>query len=297
MAKVSFTKAISPVGPDVPVLGEPVAPETPADSIPTSPVNENTALIPHTSLLPALAPEALPWDEDRIDISDIYLPRINLVHNVGGLMELFTSGDIVLNAGTSIHTPAQPLKKIEGTKPLNLTLVGICKKQFVEKKKQNDGEQQERGNIFTTPAEVVAAGGTLDYKEWDQNRKARLQNPNLPELKLYQNYDTALVVIEKPAHVADDEHLLFPHCYNDRYFVLALWGMKGTAHTNAAKHFYTAKKLGPLAKGYATRSWDVTTKLETYGHGPTWIPVVKIGPANPVEFIAFIKNVIGCATN
>jgi len=297
MAKISFSRVNEVV--ETPPSGVPTTVNVevaPAIEIPTAPVTE-TALVPAGQLqVPELRPEELPWDEERINLNDIYLPRINLVHNVGELMTMFNPGEIVLNASMAIHTPAQPQKKVEGTPPLNLTVVGICRRQFVEKKKQSEGDS-ERGNLFNTLSEVVAAGGTVDYKEWEHSKKAHFADPRVPELKLYQNYDTALVFIEKPSHVPDEEHLLFPHCYNGRYFVLALWSMKGTAYTNAAKRFYTEKKIGALAKGYATRSWDVTTKLETYRNvaSPVWIPVVKIGPSNPVEFITFIKEVLGCA--
>ena len=289
MATVSFSKEVN--GDNAPTIEAEVV--QPAQSVPgTELANQNTALVRASDL----APQEMPWDEERINISDIYLPKINLVHNVGELMTLFNPGDVVLNASESIYTPPQPQKKIEGTKPLNLTVVGIVKRQFVEKKKQVDGDN-ERGILVDTLAEVVANGGTINYKEWEHRKKAHLADPKVSELKRFEPYDTVLVFIEKPAHIPDEEHLSFPHCFNGKHYVMALWGTKGTAYTRATKEFYTAKKIGALQAGYATRSWDLTTKLETIRGVPTpvWCPVVNIGPSNSIEFIAFMKSVIGCA--
>ena len=296
MAKVSFSKSTGGNPAEAPAVDVEVV--EPAQSVPTTPVgqpesNPNTAI----ARLSDLAPTAMPWDEEKINISDIYLPKINLVHNVGELMTIFNPGEVVLNASTAIHTPAQPQKKIDGNPPLNLTVVGIVKRQFVEKKKQEEGDS-ERGALVDSLAEVVALGGTINYKEWEHRKKAHLADNKVPMLKRFEPYDTVLVFIEKPAHIPDEEHLVFPHCFNGKYYVMALWGTKGTAYTRATKEFYTAKKIGALQAGYATRSWDFTTALESIRGVPTpvWCPVVKIGPANSLEFIAFMKSVIGCAS-
>jgi len=71
--------------------------------------------------------------------------------------------------------------------------------------------------------------------------------------------------------------------------------MKGTAFTNAAKHFFTARKIGFLKSGYWSRSWHLTTKLEDYNNGNvSWIPQVDpCKEANSDSFVAFVKEVIG----
>lgn len=293
MAKVSFSKSTESPAVETPAVDVEVVA---AESVPSTAVgqpNSNTAL---SAPRPDLAPGAMPWDEEKININDIYLPKINLVHNVGELMTIFNPGEVVLNASIAIHTPAQPQKKIEGNPPLNLTVVGIVKRQFVEKKKQDD-DDKERGALVDTAAEVVALGGTINYKEWEHRKKAHLADPKIPMLKRFEPYDTVLVFIERPAHIPDEEHLLFPHEFKGKYYVMALWGTKGTAYTRATKEFYTQKKIGALQAGYATRSWDFTTALETIRNVPTpvWCPAVKIGPTNTLEFIAFMKSVIGCA--
>jgi hypothetical protein len=260
---------------------------TPAAGIPSSPV---TALVPVAPAPVALRPEnALPFDDNDISFNDIYFPKINLVHNTGDLGKIFLPGEIVLNQTYVIHTSKHLTRA--GTDPLKLTVIGFRKQQFVEKISGGG----ERGALVDTAAEVEALGGTLNYNIWKQNADARLQNPALPVIKRFETLATALVLIERPAHCADS--LEFPYEFEGKFYALALWGMKGTAFTNAAKDFYTARKIGFLRKppGYLGRSWLVTTRLEPYKNGNSaWIPVVTpCAEPNSPEFVAFIRDAFG----
>jgi hypothetical protein len=273
----------APCGPVIDVTSEVI---TPAASIPSSPV---TALVPVAPAPVATrADNSLPFDDNDISFSDIYFPKINIVHNTGDLGKIFLPGEIVLNQTYVIHT-SKHLSRV-GTEPLKITVIGFRKQQFVEKVSGGD-----RGALVDTQAEVESLGGTLNYNIWKQNADARLQNPSLPVIKRFETLATALVLIERPAHCTDS--LEFPYEFSGKFYALAIWGMKGTAFTNAAKDFYTARKIGFLRKppGYLGRSWRVTTKLEDYKGGKSaWIPVVTpCAEENSPEFVAFIKDVTG----
>jgi len=255
---------------------------TPAANIPSSPVAANTGAVAVRERSP------VQFDDNDISFNDIYLPKIHLVHNTGDLCKIFLPGEIVLNMTYVIHT-SKHLSR-EGTEPLRITLLGFRKQQFVEKVIGGG----ERGLLVNTAAEVEAAGGTLDFNIWKQNSDARKANPALPEIKRFETLATALVVIERPSHLKDDTQ--FPYEFEGKNYALALWGMKGTAFTNAAKDFYTARKIGFLRKGgYPARSWTVTTKLESYKNGNSaWIPVVApCAEPNSDAFVSFVKDVFG----
>lgn len=260
---------------------------TPADSIPTSPVG---ALIPATPVAVAKSDSPIAFDDGDIKFEDIYLPKVNIVANVGDLMKIFSPGEIVLNGTYVIHSPTHQSRK--GTDPLKITVIGFKRKQYVEKITSKQGEEREKGLLVNSEAEVEAAGGTLNYAIWKQNVDARKTNPALPAIKRFETLATALILVERPAHLSDS--LQFPYEFEGKFYALALWGQKGTAFTNAAKHFFTARKIGFLKGGYWTRSWTLTTKLEDYGANVAWIPVVEpCKEANSESFIAFVKEVIG----
>jgi hypothetical protein len=260
----------------------------PAAEIPTAPV---TALVPVADVgVPAVSDSPIEFDENDIKFSDVYLPRVNVVQNIGDLMKVFNPGEIVLNSTYVIHTPAQLEKKIAGTAPLKITIIGFKKKQFAEKVSGN-----VQGLLVNSEAEVARAGGTLAYKEWDQSVQASKSNPAVKPLKYFQPLSTALLLIERPEGLNDEGNLQFPYACEGKQYALALWSMKGTAFTNAAKHFFTARKIGHLREGYPTRAWTFTTKLETYGSNMAWIPVVKPAEASSPAFLAFVQEVRGCA--
>lgn len=261
---------------------------TPAASIPTSPVS--TALVQVAPAPVARTDSPIAFDDGDIKFEDIYLPKVNLVHNVGDLMKIFSPGEIVLNGTYVIHTPTHQNRK--GSDPLKITIIGFKRKQYVEKITSKQGEEREKGLLVNSEAEVEAAGGTLNYAVWKQNVDARKTNPALPAIKRFETLATALILIERPAHLTDS--LQFPYEFEGKFYALALWGMKGTAFTNAAKHFYTARKIGFLKTGYVSRAWNLTTKLEDFGANVSWIPVVEpCKEPNSEPFIAFVKEVIG----
>lgn len=247
----------------------PVVDASPAVSIPTALVQTGVIVRPSESAAPG-------FNDEDIGFEDIMLPRLNLVYGVGDLSQIYNPGEWVLNGSLVIHVPANPVKKVAGYPPLNLTVLGFKKRQYVEKK---DGG--ERGNLFNTTAEVVAAGGTLDYKESESTKKA-----------LYHTLATALILVQKPDHIPDEEHLVFAHECEGKYYSLALWGMKSTMFTHAAKKIFTAKKLGHLKGGYPTFAWNLTTKFETKYEQPTPIPVLTAGSKNTPAFADFVKEVL-----
>jgi hypothetical protein len=277
-------------GPVIDVQSEIVAP---AAEIPASPVtttNLSVAVVVPAAPAPlAVVDTPIVFDDNDIKFEDVYLPRVNIVQNVGDLMKIFESGDIVLNGSYSIHSPANPPKRPQGNPALNITVVGFRKKQFAEKIIGKGG-----GLLVNSEAEVAKNGGTLSYGEWKQSVDANKADPSVKLLRRFEPYATALIIIERPAHLKDEGNIQFPYECEGKFYTLALWGMKGTAYTGAAKHFFTARKLGHLKKGYMVRSWSLTTKLESYESGNTaWVPAVTPSHENSAAFLAFVREAAG----
>lgn len=278
---VESSVVTGPVGPvgspgDVGSPGVACVDTAPAETIPTTPAN--TAVIVRPPADVATQESAAPgYNDEDIGFEDIMLKRLNLVYGVGDLSQIYEPGEWVLDGSLVLHVPANPLKKVAGFPPLNLTVLGFKKRQYVEQTKGG-----ARGNLFNTTAEVVAAGGTLDYKESESTSK-----------KLYHTLATALILVQKPAHIPDEEHLVFAHGCEGKFYSLALWGMKSTVFTHAAKKIFTEKKLGILKRGgYPSYSWDLTTKFESKYEQPTPIPVLTVGTKNTPAFAEFVKEVL-----
>lgn len=254
------------------------APVTPAADIPTKPVTMEVARPVPTSVPSTSVPS---YNDEEIDFGDIILPRLNIVQKVGDLSNLFTPGEIVLNQNLVIHDAKK-------TPAIVFTVIGFKKKQFVEKV-----EGGAMGALYHSQEDVVSHGGTLDYKEWQESIKTAKEKGG-KALKYFQPLATALLLVERPAHVPDEDHTVFPYECEGKWHALALWSMKGTGYTNGAKTIFTARKIGHLRKeGYPSQTWTLTTKLENYGGNFAYIPVLKPGARNSPEFVAFVKDILG----
>lgn len=275
-------------GPATPVIDVESELVKPAGEIPTAPVtNTAIAVVPPAPV--AVPDQPIEFDDGDIRFDEVFLPRLNIVQKVGDLSLVYEPGQVVLNQSLVIHTPANPDKKVAGDPALNIIIIGFKRRQFAEKVSGNVS-----GLLLNSEAEVVANGGTLAYKEWQQSVEAAKSNPAAAK-KYFQPLATALLLVERPANLPDEGNLQFPYESEGRHYALALWSMKGTAYTNAAKHFFTARKIGHLKSGYTARSWSFTTKIEKYGENFAAIPVVRPATESSPVFRDFIKDVIGCA--
>lgn len=242
--------------------------------------------VTHNAGLPAVRSNSLGLSDHVPGISEIILPRINLVQSVGGLKDSFPQGAIVHNQTTVLFTPPAINVKTStieraGTAALVITVLSFRKTQYVEKVAGGG-----RGLLCNSEAEVRAAGGTLDYKEWKLKEK--------DGIKRFEYLATALVAIERPEIAADDD-TIFVYPVDDKKYALALWGMKGSAYTRAAKAvFFTARNLGCLRAGYPAHCFNFTTRQEPTPDKTStyWVPVCLPNRKNSPDFLAWVCTVL-----
>lgn len=273
MANVSFSKNPEPVVESTTqVAGEaPVIDATPVSEIPTS-----TALAaPAAPQLPATSSPGA-FDDDNVGFEDIILPTLNIVQGVGDLSQLYTPGELVWGGTQPLHTPEDVAKKKAGQPPLKVTVLGFRKRRYVEK--TSGGAM---GRLCSTTDEVAKFGGTLDYAE------AKSQNK-----PLFGPLATALILVEKPEHIVDEDHTVFTHEFQGKWFALGLWNMKFTSYTAGAKVIFTQRKLGALKAGYCSRVWDVTAISKKFESNYAWVPSLKLGPIHTPEFRAFLADLL-----
>lgn len=259
--------------------------EAPAATTVAAPASPTpTAIItvtPSPGVPAVIAPSGVPathtannpgfYDDQNISASDLKLPRFNIVQKVGELSNIHTPGAIVLDGSLTL---ADAPKQNAESSPVRFLVVGLQPKKLVEKV-----EGGLRGNVFDTDQQVVAAGGTLDYNEAKATQKP-----------LYQTLITGLILIEKPANLDPNS---FPLDLDGKQYCLALYSMKGTSYTNAAKHILTARKMGACKEGFRFGWWTMTSKLKAYGQNFSYIPVVRPQEKSTPELRAYLTELLG----
>lgn len=294
MGEVNFAKNAPSAAPapatqsasaPIDAVSAPVASPTPAPApAPPSapPVTQAVAKVTGGG---ALAPRGLVLGDKIPDFDDIILPRLNIVQNMGDLKDSFPLGALVFNQSTVVFTPPKVNAKTSvveqaATAPVSLVCLGFRPTRFVEKVAGGG-----RGLIVKTEEEVRANGGTLDYNEWNLKKT--------DGMKRFEPLAEALVAIERPEIVADDD-TVFVYPVDGKKYALALWGMKGTAYTAAAKRvFFTGRAMGCLRDGYPSRSFALTTRWQKFSEtNAAWVPVLIPGQPSTPELLAWVTGVL-----
>jgi hypothetical protein len=99
-----------------------------------------------------------------------------------------------------------------------------------------------------------------------------------------------MILIEQPEGLDAES---FPTTIEGKQYALALYTMKGTSYTNAAKAFKSARKIGHLKEGYRTGFWSFQSQLKKFSDNFAYIPVVRANGASTPEFRAAITDLLG----
>jgi hypothetical protein len=216
---------------------------------------------------------------------DIILPRFGMAQNIGALKESFFPGSIVLDRKVALFIP--PAMKDgavtrQATPPVTFIVVGFRPTRFVEKIEGS----ADRGQIVATEKAVSLAGGTLDWGEWKLKKASGL--------KLFQPLADAFLVVERPASQEKDT-TNFTYEVDGKFYALALWAMKGTAYTSAAKRvFFTSRRIGILRQGgYPSWNFTIATREDSFGGGnKAWVPVCLPKEKTTPAMLEFITQVL-----
>jgi hypothetical protein len=281
--EISFAKPTA--APATPVVEVKPAATTPTPTLTTPPPAAASAL-------PAVQPKMAVGKADGFllgdylpSFKDIILPRLSMAQNIGVLKESFFPGSIVLDRKVALFIP--PAMKDgavtrQATPPVTIIVVGFRPTRFVEKIVGS----ADRGQIVATEKAVALAGGTLDWSEWSLKKASGI--------KLFQPLADAFLVIERPAGQEKDT-TNFTYEVDGKFYALALWAMKGTAYTSAAKRvFFTSRRIGILRQGgYPSWNFTVATREDTYSGGnKAWVPICLPKEKTTPAMLEFITQVL-----
>jgi hypothetical protein len=273
------TNPAQPVAPAPAQVAAPAPPyATPPPVLPSVPaLRQTTAVAPKADNF--LLGDFLP------SFADIILPRLSLAQNIGTLKETYISGSVVLDRKVALFVPPAIVNGAvtrQATPPVTITVVGFRPTRFVEKIVGS----ADRGQIVKTERDVALAGGTLDWAEWKLKKETGM--------KLFQPLADAFLVIERPEALADN-NTDFTYQIDGKAYALALWAMKGTAYTAAAKRvFFTSRRIGLLRDGgYPSWCYTLATREDSFpGGNKAWTPVCIPKGKNTQAFLDFIKDVL-----
>lgn len=227
-----------------------------------TPQSETPAVAPSTQLAPIPEKPKIGGVSGEVDSSDIKRPFLQIVHGTSKAADNFPPGSLVLNGDT--------LLSHKGETPVKLTVL-YFKKYFLELIPFDS--EGPRPRTFETLAEVKAAGL---HTEWIGDKRP----PAFP-------VGDALVAIE-----SEKEDPLFPLEFNGKYYSIAMWKLQSSSAFNrAGKMIITAADFG-LKDGLHKGSWTLTTRMEKLGPKMTPVPVLKTGPKNPDDLVAFFEALI-----
>lgn len=284
--EVNFSDSVpSTPAVDVAVTTTPAPDAAPAPSAPVpAPAPAPGSQLPATS-------SGLLLGDKLPEFKDIILPRLNLTQNIGKMTESFDNGTLVYNQQVPLFIPGKINAKTQtleraATPPVIMTVLGFKDTRYYEKVKWGGDASAVRGLIVDSEQAVRAAGGTLDYNEWKLKEK--------DGMKRFEYGADCLVAIERPA-ICEQNTSDFTFEVEGKFYALAMWNLRGSIYTAAAKRvFFTARRIGCLKGGYPTWSYGVSTREENWQGGvSSWVPVCVPNKKNTPEFLDFVKSILG----
>jgi hypothetical protein len=179
--------------------------------------------------------------QGEVNLSDLRLPRLNLVQRTGDLPDRFDFGSFVIN------------KEVSLGKTVEFIALSI-KKQYQEKRPYGD---TERGAIYDTAEQVREAGGSLGYADY--------QFSELAHIFLLVKMPEGLEDSPDAASVVD----LFMYEIDGARYAPVIYSVGRSSYTSLAKALLTARQF-MLRKGLWTGRWTMTSKVDKGPKG-TWV--------------------------
>lgn len=192
---------------------------------------------------------------------DLILPRLNIVHGVGGLSEHFSPGQLVINRSQVVGSPTQSVE---------LTVLRI--KKYYEEKLPFQSEVMPR--VFQTEAAARQAGLTTTRNK-------------VEGCGIYQEVGDCELLVKSPNEDDPEGNFLFE--FGGNRYARVLFTVKGVSF-RAANAFLTTSVLNRNQGGLAPVRWSLVTERVKFGTNMTWIPRVQVIGRNSPEFVAWVRE-------
>jgi hypothetical protein len=231
---------------------------------------EASLAVRESALAPSSNPVTASGIVGEVSLSDIKLPRLNLVQKVGSLADSFTPGSIVFEK-TFVLSDGKPDNALELT-PLKL------RKQYQRKTAWGEGDSNEQPEVYDTAEQVRSAGGSLQYG--DENFFQEIAHIAFA-VKMPEN-------LEAPDELVD----LFPHSFNDALYAVAMWTVASSSYTALGKRIISDSAM-TLRNGLHTGRYMVCSEMRKNARNSWYVPKASFaGKHDPqaAEFFGAIVN-------
>lgn len=199
----------------------------------------------------------------EITMQDIKLPRLNIVQKVGDLGNTFPAGGVVF---------MKEILLTDGKTPVPVTVLRI-RKQYQENLPYGSDEFPK---TFDTLEEVRAAGG---------------QNAAYDEPGYYGEIAHIQLAIQAPEDAPEEVIALFPHTYKEKAYAVAIWTVKSSGYTAAAKPIFTAKG-NQLRDGLFHGQWMLSSELRKNAKNSWFVPKIQYVGKHDAEGSAFFSGLL-----
>lgn len=234
------------------------------DAVALAEVEESTAVAPAdvSSLMTVGAVTG------SVSPRDLLIPRLSIVQSVGHLSEVFTPGDIVLN--NEVRLMAYNKEKVS---VLECLVLSIAKSYEERLPYSPTGPWPQK---FKTLEEVLAAGLTLDWVKGKPEPTAR-------------EVAETLILLKKPKDV---ECVSFSYTLGNAEYALAVWTLRSTAYSRAAKKIFSAAAIELHKTGLESGKWTLSTSREQINGNWIFVPVLRLTGTNTPEMCQQIKALL-----
>jgi hypothetical protein len=201
---------------------------------------------------------------------DVRLPRINLIHKTskGVLVEKFGIGGFAFD---------QLIKLSDGTTPISITALRMAK-DYAQKLPFGSPEKPA---IFDTPEQVIAAGGSLNYRD----------NANG---NYFQPRAHIQLVVEQPEGLTDvEEASLFPYEFGGKNYGMGMFTVSSSAYTSVGIELATLRsRNNAMRKGLLYGRLALTSETRQDKQRDWKVPVVKFVSETTAEMAEFFVGLL-----
>lgn len=206
---------------------------------------------------------------DGFGSEDVRLPRVNLIHKTSG-------EELIEQFGIGAFTLAKQVLLAKAGKPFACTVLR-ARKNYQQKLPFGS---EERPNVFNTPEEVIANGGSLNTRDKDSGQ-------------FYQPQAHIQLVIPAPEGVSEEDLAHFPYEFKGVSYALAIWTVSSSAYTSVGKELATLKTSNKVMReALYNGALTVQSRKETSGQFNWQVPVLKFVGKNDPELAQFFAGLL-----